>query len=84
MTKFADILSYIVGRRVRDNTGLTARFDIRFDYTRGNGVAVDQIAAPDSPPSIFTVLGQPGLRLRPEMGPVQVLFIDHVEPPSGN
>ncbi len=84
MAKFADILSYIVGRRVRDSTGLTARFDIRFDYTPENAVAVDQTGAPDSPPSIFTVLGQLGLRLRSEMGPVQVLFIDHVEPPSGN
>src|SRR6185312_14171394 len=32
MAKFADILSYIVGPRVRDKTGLTARFNIRFDY----------------------------------------------------
>jgi uncharacterized protein (TIGR03435 family) len=84
MEKFADILSYIVGRRVRNNTGLTARFNIRFDYTRGDAIAVDQIGASDSPPSIFTVLGQLGLRLRSEMGSVQVLFIDHVEPPSEN
>ncbi|HEY4084596.1 MAG TPA: TIGR03435 family protein [Bryobacteraceae bacterium] len=84
MAKFADILSYIVGRRVSDNTGLTARFNIRFDYTPGNAVAVDQVGASDSPPSIFAVLGQLGLRLRSEMGPVPVLFIDHVEQPSGN
>lgn len=99
MATFADDLSRQVGRMVIDKTGLTGRYDFTltwapwsnaertpepsgFGTTGGNG----SIPASDSSaPSIFTAMEeQLGLKLKPAKGPVEVLVIDHIEPPSPN
>jgi uncharacterized protein (TIGR03435 family) len=89
------LLSATVGRSVVDRTGLTGRYDITLRWTpdtlprpapgtppnqpiRMNGVEIDP-----NGPSIFTALQeQLGLKLDPTRGPVDVLVIDRVEPPS--
>jgi uncharacterized protein (TIGR03435 family) len=83
-------LSQMVHRVVVDRTGLNGRFDIDLIWTP------DQMpsgppppGAPPLPaidpngPSIFTALQeQLGLKLESQTGPVDVLVIDHVEPPT--
>lgn len=51
----------------------------------GNGPAGMGPASDVSGPSLFTALQeQLGLRLKPAKGPVEVLVIDHIEPPTPN
>src|SRR5688572_7381806 len=69
-------LSPIVGRVVIDRTSLTGLFD--FDLTWAPEAGPDA-----SGPSIFTALQeQLALKLESTRGPVDVLVIDHVEPPA--
>jgi uncharacterized protein (TIGR03435 family) len=87
MAAFAKILVPMVRRSVDDQTGLTGYFDAEFDF-------MAELPAPPPPPgvsnpfgnefsSVFTVLPeQLGLKLKPATGPVEVLVIDRVEPPS--
>lgn len=76
------ILSGKVGRLVIDKTGLTGLYDFTVTY------AIDSDTDPSispSGPSIFTAVEeQLGLRLEPAKGPVPVLMIDSIEPPSPN
>jgi uncharacterized protein (TIGR03435 family) len=87
MAAFAKILVPMVRRSVADQTGLTGYFDAEFDF-------MAELPAPPPPPgvpnpfgsefpSVFTVLPeQLGLKLKPATGPVEVLVIDRVEPPT--
>jgi len=64
-----------VQRIVGDRTGLTEAFDIDLEFAR---TPADQDLAP-----LMTALKeQLGLELKPATGPVDVIVIDHVEPPS--
>lgn len=78
------------GRLVIDRTGLTGEYDYSIKWTPEWMSARPQQpdASPDSDPaspSLLTALrDQLGLKLVPEKAPVQVLVIDHVEPPSAN
>jgi uncharacterized protein (TIGR03435 family) len=81
--ELASALARILGRPVADNTGLTAAYDIKVEWTP------DQ--APPSPTgertdvsepglSLFTALNdQLGLRLLTQKMPVDVVIVDHVE-----
>ena len=77
----------IVGRPVIDATGLTDTFDIQLTWTYEPVVTGDSAppgAQPDAT-SIFTALQeQLGLKLEPSRGPVDVMVIDSVQPPSEN
>ena len=90
VSEFARTLSQFVGRVVVDRTGLTGPYDLDLNWTP------DQMpqgtlppGAPPLPPidpngpSIFTALQeQLGLKLDSIKGPVDVLVIDRVEPPT--
>jgi uncharacterized protein (TIGR03435 family) len=96
MKEFAQRLSSVLDRRVVDKTGVTGQFDFHLEFapdetTRGfsgrvagDGGGATPPAAPEGP-SVFSALQERlGLKLAPDKGPVDSLFIDHVEKPSEN
>lgn len=93
MAQFVTQLSQMTGRVVIDRTGLTGGYDIDLKWTP----TPDQLPAGPPPPgvelppidpngpSLFTALEeQLGLKLESERGPVEVLVIDRLEPPTEN
>lgn len=87
MKSLADMLAMpaaFVGRPVVDKTGLSGMYDFTLDWS----VYSAKAAASDSPtndvPSIFTALGEIGLKLQPATTGMETLIIDHVEPPTEN
>jgi len=96
ITNLSTFLGMRLNRDVIDKTGLPGRFDIHLEVSPSDlstqFVAGSSVTQPDPPssvdsagPSIFTALEQQlGLKLEPAKGPVTVLVIDHIEPPSAN
>jgi len=74
------------GRQVIDKTGLDGFFDVEFSYSTPRPAGADTGAAdPGEPPEFFTaVQDQLGFKLEPSRTMVEVLVLDHVEPPSDN
>jgi uncharacterized protein (TIGR03435 family) len=93
LAQFATGLSPLVGRVVRDRTGLAGYFELTLRWTPDqipNGYD-RKAAAIGLPPietdgaSIFTALReQLGLRLDSEKGPVEILVVDRAERPVEN
>ncbi|HEY5055309.1 MAG TPA: TIGR03435 family protein [Acidobacteriaceae bacterium] len=90
MKSLADILSIpaaSVGRPVIDKTGLTGSYDFTFDWSIYSAAAA---AAPaDSPdagsvPSVFTAVGELGLKLQSATVGAETIVIDHAERPVEN
>jgi uncharacterized protein (TIGR03435 family) len=91
-------LSPQVGRTIIDKTGLTGYYDYTLKWTPDNSPPPmaggpeggpprgDAGSAPDAGgPSLFTAIQeQLGLKLEPQKGPVDVIVIDHIDPPSPN
>jgi uncharacterized protein (TIGR03435 family) len=69
-----------------DKTGLTGNFDFTLKWTPDQSPrGPDGTPSPATVASIMTaVQEQLGLKLEPQIGPVQILVIDHVETPSEN
>ena len=93
MAMLSSLFPIYTGRMVVDRTGLTGGFDYELQFSdreipgAGPGGGFPVPIAPEIPdaPSLFTALEeQLGLKLVPETGPVEVLVIDHVEPPKPN
>jgi len=94
MSAFAFQLSNFLGRSVVDQTRLTAKYDLKLEWTpdenqaanlREMGVAEREIPAVDPGPSLFTALQeQLGLKLESAKGPVEVFMIERIERPSEN
>lgn len=90
MDMFGPFLTQSVDRPILNKTGLAGTYDfsIEFSPEQGPGAPVgDAATAPDSSaqPSIFTAIEQQlGLKLEAQMGPIDVIVIDHVEEPSPN
>lgn len=79
------------GRIIIDKTGLTGKYDFYLTWTppsmtMGADAKGADPAHPDSDaPGLVTALQeQLGLKLEPQKAPVQVVVIDHLEPPSAN
>jgi uncharacterized protein (TIGR03435 family) len=87
MSEFVRMLSLLMGRTVRDETGYTALFDVRLDFMPDDSTP----AVPPPPPgsgisnvSMAQALQRLGLRLQSSTGPVEVIVVDQVERPSAN
>ena len=81
------------GRLVVDKTGLSGEYDFSLNWTPESFLdSSNEIESPGSRgsadtngTSLFTALKeQLGLKLEPQKGAVEILVIDHVEPPSAN
>ena len=86
MEGLASMLASAAGRPVIDKTSLMGRYDFALKFaataptTGPNNTATEPLG-----PSIFTaVQEQLGLRLESAKGPVEVLVIDSVQPPTEN
>jgi uncharacterized protein (TIGR03435 family) len=82
MATFAPLLSDLTGRPVQDKTGLTGKFDfaIPMSAEMGGGAA----SPGDAGPTIYSVLGEVGLKLVAVKGAAEMLVIDHMEQASEN
>jgi uncharacterized protein (TIGR03435 family) len=67
LSQLATNLGPSAGRFVVDRTGLQGRFDIDLEWTESMSAALEE---------------QLGLKLQPEIGPVQVTIVDRIEPPT--
>jgi uncharacterized protein (TIGR03435 family) len=73
------------GRLVVNRTGLTGRYDLTLRWTPDETPLLNGEPDPNAPPGLFTAIqDQLGLKLESGKGPVPVLVIDHIEPPSAN
>lgn len=97
MDSLSHVLSTLVGRTVLDKTGLTGSYDYTLTWTPdmpgppgagpgGPGGPPGEEPAPDANgPTLFTALQEElGLKLESQKGPVDVIVIDHIEPPTPN
>lgn len=87
MRDLAAVLTPLVGRIVLDRTDLTGRYDLDLAWAPDQPrPRTDDILAPDpNGASLFTALQeQLGLKLTGGRGPVDVLVIDSVSPPTDN
>ena len=93
LAMFVNMLSQMTGRTVVDRTGLAGSYaiDLRWSPTPDQlppGPPPPGVQPPPidpSGPSLFTALEeQLGLKLESQRGPVDVLVIEHVEPPTDN
>jgi bla regulator protein blaR1 len=87
-----------VERPVVDKTGLQGRFDFTVEFSMGDNGPLQRLlsrlpstqtaASPPREPSgsnfLEAVRKQLGLKLAPEKGAIEVLVVDHIEPPSEN
>lgn len=92
----ARVLSQQLGRTVVDKTGLTGNYDFTLQWTPDDAPPPMHGGADGGPPhnesgtdavgpSLFTAVQEElGLKLEPTKGAVDVIVIDHIDPPSEN
>ncbi len=79
----AQYFGVFMGMDVIDRTGLSGTYDFDLKYSQQSDAQRE--ANPDVwPPIADAVHDQLGLSLKHTKGPVQVLVVDHIEPPSQN
>ena len=76
----------VMNRPIVDRTGLTGVYNIRFQFTREDPDALGMTQLPDTAaPNLLEALPQQlGLKLEATKAPVDVMVIDHAEPPGDN
>ncbi len=91
----AHALAPQVGHSVVDKTGLTGRYDYTLQWTPDNappampggdgGAARGDVGKDTAEVSLFTAIQeQLGLKLESQKGTVDVIVVDHIDPPSAN
>jgi len=72
----------IIGRPVKDETGLSGKYDFELDYS-GAGDSTAPIVASELESALFTSLPeQLGLKLQSERRPVEFVVVDRVDRPA--
>jgi uncharacterized protein (TIGR03435 family) len=94
MADFAAMISGTAQRVVVDKTGLTGYYDISLTYTPANdqlpqgppppGAPAPPPIDPDGPTFFTAIQEQLGLKLDNQRGPVEVVVIDSIQPPTEN
>ncbi len=89
MADLAEILYRYTGRVVVDKTGLRGNYtsisNSRLTIPVPRSRNAETTSASDTGPSVFTALKEQfGLELKSGKGPVEVLVIDHIDPPTEN
>ena len=85
MSSLANLLSIpaaFVGRPVLDKTGLTGTYNFTLDWSIYSAAAAASTAPENNATSIFTALGELGLKLQPATSTVETIVVDHVEQPT--
>lgn len=95
MADLTRVLANLLWRPVIDRTGYTEKFNLKLEFAADSAIgllagpyrpdAAPPVAADPGGVSIFTAMQeQLGLKLEAGKGPVDVLVIDRIEPPSAN
>ena len=89
ITQLTEILAGYVGRVVIDRTGLQGNFTVSIRFSAEESPSTPGVtgnpSVDDREPSVFTALKeQLGLELKSDKAPVEVLVVDHAEPPTEN
>jgi uncharacterized protein (TIGR03435 family) len=89
MAEFSKALQFVLDKPVVDQTGLTGRWDFRFQWTpdesQFGGMVPPPSNNPNSPPGMFTAIQeQIGLKLESVKALAEMLVVDHVTKPSPN
>ncbi|HEV2645601.1 MAG TPA: TIGR03435 family protein [Acidobacteriaceae bacterium] len=81
-----EIQRIVLDRPVVDHTGLTGTYDMNLQFTREDQTALGMAELPENAaPNLLTALNQQlGLKLAVEKTAVDVIVIDHAEPPSAD
>ncbi len=90
MAQLADILTKRLPQPVVDRTGLSGEFDLDLKWTPDDARRIQPADGrpaflqidPNGPSVFMAVQEQLGLKLEPTTEPIDVLVIDHVEPPG--
>jgi uncharacterized protein (TIGR03435 family) len=82
--QLASALARMLGHPVADETGLTATYEVKVEWTPDQGSpatnADEQTAATEPGPSLLTAVNdQLGLRLRARKVPGDIVVVDHME-----
>lgn len=95
VANLADEMTDMLGHPVTDKTGMTGAYDFKLRFTPDDRLQVPGGAEPNErprlpssdadEPSLFAAIQeQLGLKLESGKGPVEIIVVDHIEPPSGN
>jgi uncharacterized protein (TIGR03435 family) len=78
--KLVETLAMMLECRIKDDTGLKAKYDYSVTYTAQPIEASSDAAEPSGLPDIFSALqSQLGLKLEPKKVTVEILVVDHME-----
>jgi uncharacterized protein (TIGR03435 family) len=88
VSQLVEILSWVMGRVVVDQTGLAGVYDYKLEWTPDDLQAAEPGSASASGESGNSIFGaiqeQLGLKLDPQKGPVQMLVVDKAEKATEN